>query len=245
MPMKSLLAAAVLLLSSGSAFAAADLEFSQALSPAFHMAADGRYKLVEKKAGQTMDLLKALRNYSEELKDRAEKLRKEMLGNHYDDMVNNQLLPNLFEAKAAYEAIDKTCDLEKKNVGAGLKSAKGGDYSGIDAALARIAAFEKDNEARVKAIDSKVAAVSSAYERDFGAAKSALAQFSALPLIKELLASKPRLVRKIELQPASIRPLQWRVEFVKEHRDYNDPRFSQIPRSVVIADGTEYPVLIR
>jgi len=238
-------AAVLLCVSSARAQGLTELEFAQALSPALHMAADGRYKLAEKKAKQTIDLLKSLRDYADELESRTDKLRKEMLGNHYDDMVNTQLLPNLFEAKATYETIKKTYGLEKDNVSAGLKAAKGGDYSGIDATVARIQAFEAENEPRVKSLDAKVVAVKAAYERDFGNANSALAQFNALPLIKELLASKPRLVGKIELQPASIRPLKWRIEFVKEHKKYNDPRYAQIPGSVTIADGQTYAVVVR
>lgn len=243
---KSLNAAAcVLLLSSVSAFAMTDAEFGVSLQPAFHMAVDGRYKLAEKKAKQTLDLLKDLRNYADELNGRADKLRKEMLGNHYDDMVNTELLPSIFDAKASYETIKTTYDLEKDNVGSGLKAAKAGDYSGIDATVARLSAFESDNEPRVKAIDAKVAGVNQAYGHHFGNAKNALAQFNALPLIAQLLAAKPKLVKKIELVPASLRPLQWSIRLQKQEKDSNDPRFSQVPRSVRNPDGGDYPVVVR
>src|SRR5437773_758797 len=87
-----------------AAFAAADMEW--ALKPSLDVSIalkDGRLKIVERKAGQALDLLKDLRNYSEKVSDASNDLRKEMLDNHYEDWVNTKLLPSHFEAKALYE----------------------------------------------------------------------------------------------------------------------------------------------
>jgi len=240
--------AALLLVCAGRAFALSDVEFAQSLSPAFKAAADGRYKLAETKAKQALELLKDLREFAHQVRGGAESLRHEMLDRHYDDWVNTRLAPVLFEAKAADETVGKTYDLEKKNMGAALKAAQGGDYSQVDAAIARVHAFEAEHEASVKAIDGRVAAVRAAYEHHFGNARAALAAFEKLPLIQELLGAKPKLVKKIELTPASIRPLQWSIRLEKEVKDSNDPRFGRIPRSVTILDGANersYPVSVR
>ncbi len=247
MPLK-FLSACLLCVAAANAFAASDADFARSLQPAFDMAADNRYKLIEKKAKQTLDVLKTLRDYADDVKKGSEKLRSEMLDNSYEDWVNTKLLPFIFEAKSADETLAKTYDLEKSNVNKDLKTAQGGDYGPIEQTLARVAAFEADYETRVKANDSKINGVRKAYEHHFGLARTALAQFLKLPLVQELLAAKPKLVDKIELVPASLRPLVWRIDFVKERGDYNDPRYGNIPKSVSIIDGLEtatYQILIR
>ena len=250
----ALAAASLLLLCSARAFAfseasaVSDVQFSQALSPAFAIAADGQYKLVERKAKQALELLKDLREFSHQVKDGSDKLRHEMLDRHYEDWVNTKLSPVLFEARAANETLDKTYDLEKGNVGAALKTAKAGDYGPIEAAIARIQAFEAEHETGVKAVDGRVTAVRRAYERHYGNAQAALAAFTKVPLIAELLAANPKLVKKIELVPASVRPLQWSVRLEKQAKDSNDPRLARIPRSISIQDGANevtYPVVVR
>jgi|GEM_PF-6641910 len=251
---RPILAAGLMLLSaaafaqSAASFASTESQFASSAAPVFAAASDGRYKLTEKRANETLDILKTLRGYAGDVKDASEKLRKEMLGSRYDDMVNTQLMPALFDARATAETLDKTYDLEKGNVKDGLKAAKGGDYASIDAALSRIAAFEADYEARTKATEARVNEVRAAYGRDFGNAKNALAQFQKIALIQELLAAKPKLVKKIELQATSLRPLQWTVVLQKEQKDSNDPRLAQIPRTISVLDGASsisYPVVVR
>jgi len=248
MPRLSVLLAALAVLCAARVFAAGDVEFVQTLQPVMRAAADGRYKIAEKKANQALDLLKDLRRYADETADRADGLRKEMLGRHYDDMVNTRLMPDLFQAKSARETIGKTYDLERGNVKDALKAAKAGDFGPVEAATARVNAFEAERESAVKAVDARVAAVRAAYERHYGNALAALARFDGLPLVKELVAANPKLVKKTELVPASVRPLVWRVELIKEKKEYNDPRFGRLPKSIAIADGSEtrvYAVIVR
>lgn len=224
-----------------------DAEFGRSLEPVFSAASDGHYKLVEKRAHQTLDVLKTLRDYADGVKKGSEKLRKEMLDHHYQDWVNTRLTAEIFEAKATNETVDQTYDLEKKNVDTDLKAAKNaGDYDSIEKDLARIAAFEADYEGRVKATEAKIAAVRRDYERHYGAANAALAQFTHDALVQELLAAKPKLVKKIELVPASLRPISWRIELTKEVKDSNDPRFGRLPRTVSLPDGSgSYAVIVR
>ena len=81
---RSLLAAALFLVPAG-AFAMSDAEFANALRPVLAASADGRYKLIEKKANQTMDILKTLRDYARDVKKASESLRDEMKDNSYED----------------------------------------------------------------------------------------------------------------------------------------------------------------
>jgi hypothetical protein len=250
MPSKLLSVAACLLCVSfarANAATTSDAEFSRSLAPVMAAAADGHYKLVEKRAKQTLDVLKTLRDYADQVKNGSESLRKEMLDRHYQDWVNTRLLPDLFEARSANETVHKTYDLEKGNVDADLKAAKNaGDFDSIEKDMARISGFEADYEGRVKALEAKVAAVRRAYERHYGDANAAFAQFNQNALVQELLAAKPKLVKKIELVPASLRPIQWRIELVKESKDSNDPRFGRLPRTVALPDGSAaYAVVIR
>ncbi len=231
-----------------AAHAAADF----AISPEFHVvmlaAKDARYKLTERKAGQALDLLKDLRNYAGETKDRGNKLKDDMRDNSYEDWVNTKLLPSLFQAKALEETLKKTYDLEKSHVSADLKTAKGGNYGPIDETIARINAFVADYEAQVKAVDGKIAAVKQAYDQHFGNAKRALAEFDKLPIVQELLAAKPALVKKTKLDAVKLRPIEWAVVLEKQKKEYNDPRFKQVPTSISILDGQEtrtYSVIIR
>ena len=243
------LAAALLLVSAAGAAvpAASDADFARSLEPVFSAASDGHYKLVEKRAHQTLDVLKTLRDYADEVKKGSEKLRKEMLDRHYQDWVNTRLTAEIFEAKATNETVDQTYALEKKNVDADLKAAKNaGDYDSIEKDLARISAFEADYEGRVKATEAKIAAVRRDYERHYGNATSALAQFNQDALVQELLAAKPKLVKKIELVPASLRPIAWRIELTKQEKDSNDPRFGRLPRTISLPDGSaSYPIVVR
>ena len=224
-----------------------DAEFGRSLEPIMSAASDGHYKLVEKRAKQTLDVLKTLRDYADQVKNGSEKLRKEMLDHHYQDWVNTRLTPEIFEAKSANETVHNTFDLEKKNVDTDLKGAKnGGDYDSIEKDMARIAAFETDYEGRVKAIEAKIADVRRDYERHYGNATAALAQFNQNALVQELLGAKPKLVKRIELVPASLRPIQWRIELTKQEKDSNDPRFGHLPKTVALPDGSAaYPVVIR
>ena len=68
------------LLCASAANAATDAEFAQSLQPAFRAAADNRYKLTEKKAEQTLDVLKTLRGYASDVKKAGES-QQEMLDN--------------------------------------------------------------------------------------------------------------------------------------------------------------------
>lgn len=224
-----------------------DAEFGRSLEPIMSAASDGHYKLVEKRANQTLDVLKTLHDYADQVKSGSEKLRKEMLDHHYQDWVNTRLTPEIFEAKAANETVDQTYDLEKKNVSADLKAAKNaGDFDSIEKDMARIAAFETDYEGRVKAVEAKISAVRRDYERHYGSATAALAQFNRDALVQELLGAKPKLVKKIELVPASLRPIQWRIELTKEVKNSNDPRFGRLPKTVSLPDGSaSYPIVIR
>ena len=77
-----------------------DAEFGRSLEPIMSAASDGHYKLVEKRAKQTLDVLKTLRDYADQVKNGSEKLRKEMLDHHYQDWVNTRLTPEIFEAKS-------------------------------------------------------------------------------------------------------------------------------------------------
>jgi hypothetical protein len=245
---RALLAAVVVSLCCSQAFAMSDVEFSQSMSPAFRAMSDGRYKIAERKANQALDLLKDLKEFADQTKDRSDRLRKEMLDNHYEDWVNTELSASIFETKSLFETIKKTQELEHNNVKAGLSQAKAGDYGPVEAAIARIAAFEADYEGRVKAVDARVAAVRAKYEHHFGNAKTALAQFEKLPLLQELLSAKPQLVKKIELVPASVRPIRWSIRVEKKQKDGNDPRFGQIPRVMTIQDGADsvsYAVSVR
>jgi hypothetical protein len=224
-----------------------DADFGRSLEPVMSAASDGHYKLVEKRANQTLDVLKTLRDYADQVKGGSEKLRKEMLDHHYQDWVNTRLTPEIFEAQATNETVHNTYDLEKKNVSNDLKTAKNaGDYDSIEKDLARIAAFEADYEGRVKAGEGKIGDVRRDYERHYGNANAALAQFTQSGLVQELLGAKPKLVKKIELVPASLRPIQWRIELVKETKDSNDPRFGHLPKTVALPDGSaSYPVVVR
>ena len=224
-----------------------DVEFGRSLEPIMAAASDGHYKLVEKRAKQTLDVLKTLRDYADEVKNGSEKLRKEMLDHHYQDWVNTRLTPEIFEAKSANETVHNTFDLEKKNVETDLKSAKNaGDYDSIEKDMARIAAFETDYEGRVKAIEAKITDVRRAYERHYGNATAALAQFNQDALVQELLAAKPKLVKRVELVPANLRPLQWCIELTKQEKDSNDPRFGRLPKSISLPDGSaSYGIIIR
>lgn len=245
---RKVFAVAGLAVLASSAYATTDAEFGRSMSPVFHAAADGRYKIAERKAKQALDLLKDLRNYSGEVKDASDKLRDRMHDNHYDDWINTKLSPVLFETRSLNETIKKTYDLEKGNVSSGLSAAKAGDFGPVEAAIARINSFEADYEAREKAVEARVNGVRAEYEHHFGNANLALSQFSKLALIQELLGAKPQLVKKIELQPASVRPIRWSIVLEKKQRDSNDPRFGQIPRTMSIQDGAEtvsYPVVVR
>ncbi|HXT02392.1 MAG TPA: hypothetical protein VN915_17090, partial [Elusimicrobiota bacterium] len=65
-------------------------------------------------------------------------------------------------------------------------------------------------------------------------------------LVQELLAAKPKLVKKIELVPASLRPIAWRIELTKQEKDSNDPRFGRLPRTISLPDGSaSYPIVVR
>ena len=236
------------LLSSASAFAQSDASFTAQFEMVSRTADDGHYKLVERRAKAALDVLKDLHGYADQVKNAAEDLRKEMHDNSYEDWINTRLMPPLFDARGAAEIVKKTHELEKKNVSDALKAAKAGDYGAVETTIARITSFEADNETREKAIEARVAAVRSAYAHDFGNAQNALAQFNKLPLIQELLAAKPQLVKKIELAPVSMRPLQWSVVLQKKTKDSNDPRFDKIPKSISILDGSEsiaYPIVVR
>ncbi len=241
--------AAVVSLLAPAAFAAADSDW--AVEPSQVIAgtlSDGRYKIVERKSNQALDLLKELRNYSEKVSDASETLRKEMLSNHYEDWVNTKLLPSHFEAKSLKETIAKTYDLEKNNVKDSLKKAKAGDFSAADASVARVNAFEADYEAQVKANEAKIDAVRSLYNKDFGSAKAALAAFNNDALIKELLGAKPKLVKEVFLEAVNMRPIQWAVVLRKQQKDSNDPRFGHVPTTVSVdQDGAarSYKVIVR
>ncbi|MEK7388214.1 MAG: hypothetical protein AAB036_00800 [Elusimicrobiota bacterium] len=242
-----LLSACLLCLSAANAVASSDEIFAQSLQPA-GMVADNRYKLTEKKAAQALDLLKILRDYSNDVKKGAVSLGDAMHDTYYEDWINTKLLPFISEADSAYELVNKTYSLEKDHVNLDLKTAKGGDYAPIERTMARMAAFGKSFEARVKANEANVEGVRKQYEYHYGLAKTALAQFQKLPLVKELLSAKPPLVKEIVLATASMRPLVWRLEFIKLSADYNDPRYAQLPKSISIPDGAEtatYQVLIR
>src|SRR5882724_11854875 len=110
---RALLAAAVLSVLCSQTYAMSEAEFGQSMAPAFHALADGRYKIAERKANQALALLKDLREYADQTKDRSDKLRSEMLDNHYEDWVNTELSASIFETKSLYETIKKTQDLEK------------------------------------------------------------------------------------------------------------------------------------
>jgi hypothetical protein len=242
------LAACLTLLTSVSAFAQSEAAFSEQLAAVTRVAGDGHYKLVERRAKAALDVLKTLHGYADDVKNGADDLRKEMHDNSYEDWINTRLMPPLFDARAADETVKKTHDLEKKNVENGLKAAKSGDFDAIEAAISRITSFETENETREKGIEARIAVVRKAYEHDLGNARNAYAQFSRLPLIQELLAAKPQLIKKIELAPASLRPLQWSIVVQKKTKDSNDPRFDRIPKSISILDGSEslaYPIFIR
>ena len=242
-----LLSACLLCLPAANAATSSDDIFARSLQPA-GMTAENRYKLMEKKAGQALDLLKILRDYSNDVRKGAVSLRDAMHDTYYEDWINTKLLPFIFESESAYELVDKTYSLEKDNVKLDLKTAKGGDYGPIEQTMARMAAFEKGFEARVKANEANVDGVRKQYEHHYGLAKTALAQFQKLPLVQELLSAKPALVKEIVLATASLRPLVWRLELIKLRADYNDPRYAQLPKSVSIPDGAEtatYQVLIR
>ena len=241
-----LLSACLLCLSAANAVASSDEIFAQSLQPG--MSAENRYKLMEKKAAHALDLLKILRDYSNDVKKGAVSLGDAMHDTYYEDWINTKLLPFIFESESAYELVDKTYSLEKDNVNLDLKTAKGGDYGPIEQTMARMAAFEKGFEARVKANEANVEGVRKQYEHHYGLAKTALAQFQKLPLVQELLSAKPSLVKDILLATASLRPLVWRLEFIKARSDYNDPRYGQLPKSISIPDGVgtaTYQVLIR
>jgi hypothetical protein len=242
------LAACLPLLTSVSAFAQSEAAFVEQLSAVTRVGDDGHYKLVEKRAKAALDVLKDLHGYTDDVKNGAENLRKEMHDNSYEDWINTKLMPVLFDARGAAEIVKKTHELEKKNVSDALNAAKGGEDGAIETTIARITSFEAENETREKAIDARVAAVRKDYEHDFGNARTALAEFAKVPLIQELLAAKPQLVKKIELQPASLRPLQWSVVLQKKVKDSNDPRFNKIPKTITILDGSDsivYPVVVR
>jgi|CXWL01.1.fsa_nt_gi hypothetical protein len=243
-----LLSAGLLFLAAGNAVAASDETFALALTPGVEMAANNRYKLVEKKAEQRLELHKALRDYSNEVKKSATNLRNAMHDTYYEDWINTKLLPLIFEAEAARDLIDKTVSMERDNVKLDLKAAKAGNYDPIDVTMTRMAAFEAANEAKVKAIDANVAGVRKQYEHHYGLAKEALAQFNGIPLVRELLAANPVLVKHTKLAPASMRPLVWRIELIKEKKEYNDPRYGQLPKSISVLDGTEtvtYQIIVR
>lgn len=211
-------------------------------------AKDGHFRLTLRKAHQALDLVRDLRSYADQVSESSERLRQEMLDDHYEDWVNTKLLPLQYEARALKEIMKKAVELEKNNVEAALKQARGGDYGPIEGVLARIHKARQEYEARVKAVEAQVNSLRKEYSRHLGNARAALSQFSQLPIVQDLLNSKPKLVKKIELAPAAVRPLQWVVHLVKERKDYNDPRFAQIPRSIILQDGQEtltYPVVIR
>ena len=242
------LAASLTLLSAVSAFAQADAAFTAALRTVSFAAADGHYKLVERRAKAALDGLKDLHGYADQINDGGEGLRKEMQESRYEDWINTRLLPALFDARSAAETVKKTYELEKKNVENALKAAKAGDFAAADAAIARIASFETDYESREKAVEARIAEVRKGYEHDFGNARTAFAQFDSLPLVQELLAAKPQLIKAIDLVPVSLRPLQWSVVVTKQLKDSNDPRFAALPKSIAIKDGAEtlpYPVVVR
>ena len=242
------LLSACLMLSAVNAAAASDESFAQALKPGFVFAGDNSYKLVEKKDDQRLELHKALREYSNEVKKSANKLRDAMHDNFYEDWINTKLRPLIFEAESARDLIDKTVNLEKKNVILDLKAAKAGNYAPIELTITRMAAFEATYEAKVKAIDANVNVVRKEYAHHFGLANEALAQFKNIALVRELVAAKPVLVKDIALAPASMRPLVWRIELLKAKSEYNDPRYGQLPKSISILDGTEtvtYQVIVR
>jgi hypothetical protein len=223
-----------------------DADFGRSLDTIMSAASDGHYKLVEKQAKQTLDILKTLRDYADQVKGGSEKLRKEMLDHHYQDWVNTRLTPQIFEASSTNETVHNTLDLEKKNVDSDLKTAKNtGDFDSIDKDLARISSFEADYEGRVKAVEAKIGGVRHEYEQHYGNANAALAQFNQNALVQELLAAKPKLVKKIELVPANLRPLQWQIQLTKEQKDSNDPRFGHLPKTVSLPDGSaSYSIVI-
>ena len=109
--------------------------------------------------------------------------------------MNTKLLPFLFEAKSANETLDKTYDLEKSNVGKGLKTAKAATTL-PSSRRSRAGAFEADYEGRVKANEAKVVAVRKEYEHHFGLAKTALRPVPEASACAELLAAKPKLARQ-------------------------------------------------
>ena len=242
------LAVSLTLLSAVSAFAQSDAGFSAALRTVSLAAADGHYKLVERRAKSALEGLSSLHGYADQINAGGESLRAEMRVSRYEDWINPRLLPALFDARSAAETVKKTHELENKNVANALKAAKGGDFAAADAAIARITAFETDYEAREKAAEARIAGVRKGYEHDFTNARSAFAQFDALPLVQELLAARPQLIKAIDLVPVSLRPLQWSVVVTKQLKDSNDPRFAALPKSVSIKDGAEtlpYPVVVR
>ena len=243
-----LLSAGLLFLSAANAVAASDESFAQSLQPGFKMAGDNRYKLIEKKADHALELLKALRDYSNDVKKNAVSLRNKMHDTFYEDWINVKLLPVIFEAESARDLVDKTTSLEKDNVKAGLKAAKAGNFEPLELTITRMTAFETAYEAKVKAVDANVGVVRKEYEHHYGLANQALGQFRVIALVQELLAAKPALVKDIALAPASMRPLVWRIELIKMKSEYNDPRYNLLPKSISILDGAEtveYSVLVR
>ena len=243
-----LLSAGLLFLSAANAVAASDESFAQSLKPGFKMAGDNRYKLMEKKADHALELLKALREYSNDVKKGAVSLRNTMHDTFYEDWINVKLLPVIFEAESVRDLIDKTTSLEKDNVKAGLKAAKAGNFEPLELTIARTAAFQATYEAKVKAVDASVAVVRKEYAHHYGLANEALTQLRGLAIVRDILAAKPVLVKEIALAPASMRPLVWRIDVVKMKKEYNDPRYDQLPKSISILDGAEtvtYQVLVR
>ncbi|MBI4386490.1 MAG: hypothetical protein HY551_03840 [Elusimicrobia bacterium] len=220
----------------------------QAMTEMRQAVKDSRYEMTKKEARHSLDQLKNLAEYAKDVLERSEKLREEMLGRRYDDWVNVRLLPDIAQIRALREGLTKTHGLEKTRVSADLKKAKAGDYGPLEQDIARINQYRVDNKPAVDEVAARIHAVMQDYRRHYGNALAALAKFNGTAPVPELLNSKPQLVEKIFLEPITLRPLEWRIVLQKKDRNYNDPRFRQVPSVVAIENDQErltYPVVVR